>query len=411
MSLPATERPATPDELERMCELLRDGIRAGGLGFSSSWSVVHNDAGGGPVPSRYAAAEELVALAAVCGEFPGTSLEFVAGQGPWAEHLQQVMVDMTVAAKRPLNWNVIAGSASGLSVVREQLALSDVARARGGKMVGLVVPYVSEARLCFRGGFLLDSIPGWGEAMTAPPAEKLALLADPESRARLGKLAADSTGRGGLVNWGEKRVLQTFAPETKQYEGRKIDEIAKTEGKTPFDALIDIVVADELRTSFSYGDAQDTRADWEARRELWLDPRTIVGGADTGAHLDMLSTFSFATDLLSLGVREHNLITTEEAVRLLTSEPAALYGMVDRGTLREGAAADIVVFDEATVGHDAVRLKFDLPGGAGRLYSEGVGIAYVLVNGELIAEHGELTQARSGVVLRAGRDTITPDMR
>jgi N-acyl-D-aspartate/D-glutamate deacylase len=405
----AVERFATPDEIARMCALLRSGLRAGALGFSSSWSIVHNDASGGPVPSRHAAADELIALAAVCGEFPGTSLEFVAGQ-EWDDARRQVMVDMTVAAKRPLNWNLLAPSARSRETAYSQLALSDVARAAGGKIVGLVIPFVEGFRLSFHSGFVFDSIEGWGEAMTLPPPEKLALLANQEARDQLAKLAAADGRRAALANWGTKRILETFAPETKRFEGRLVGDIAHEMGTSPFDALIDIVVADELRTGLTYGEDNDDPADWDVRRELWLDPRTVVGGSDAGAHLDMLSTFSFATDLLSVGVRERGLLTTEEAVRLLSSEPAELYGLVDRGTLREGAAADLVVFDEATIGHDQVRSKFDLPGGAGRLYSEGTGIERVLVNGETLVEAGQLTDARRGAILRSGRDTKTSSL-
>jgi N-acyl-D-aspartate/D-glutamate deacylase len=187
-----------------------------------------------------------------------------------------------------------------------------------------------------------------------------------------------------------------------------VGDIAAEEGKSPFDALVDIVVADGLRTSFTYGGSAENPDDWEVRRDCWLDSRTVIGGSDAGAHLDMLSTFSFTTDLLSVGVRERGLVTTEEAVRLLTAEPAALYGFVDRGVLREGAVADVVLFDEDRVGHDPVRSTFDLPGGAGRLYSEGIGIAAVLVGGEPLVVGGALTDARSGVILRSGRDTTTP---
>jgi N-acyl-D-aspartate/D-glutamate deacylase len=405
----ATARSATPEEIEQMRDLLRAGIRAGGLGFSSTWSITHNDASGHPVPSRHATADELVALAAVCGEFPGTSLEFVAGQ-EWDDARRQVMVDMTVAARRPLNWNLLSPTARGREAAYRQLALSDVARAAGGKIVGLVIPFVSEFRMSFYSGFVLDSFEGWGEAMTLPPAEKLGLLADRAARDRLAELAAADPRRVALADWGAKRILETFTPETKRYEGRLVADIASETGKTPFDALVDIVVVDGLRTAFTYGVESDDPADWDVRRELWLDPRTVVGGSDAGAHLDMLSTFSFATDLLSIGVRERGLITTEEAVRLLTFEPAGLYGLVDRGTLCEGAVADIVVFDEGTVGHDQVRSKFDLPGGAGRLYCEGVGIEQVLVNGETLVAGGELTDARTGVILRSGRDTTTPSL-
>ncbi len=288
--------------------------------------------------------------------------------------------------------------------------LSDDVWAVGGKIVGLVIPFVEGFRLSFHSGFVFDSIEGWGDAMTLPPTEKLALLANQAARDHLAGLAAADARRAALANWSTKRILETFAPQTKRFEGRLVGDIAQEMGTSPFDALIDIVVADELRTGLTYGEDSDDPADWDIRRKVWLDPRTVVGGSDAGAHLDMLSTFSFATDLLSVGVRERELITTEEAVRLLSSEPAELYGLIDRGTLRQGAAADLVVFDESTIGHDHVRTKFDLPGGAGRLYSEGTGIDHVLVNGECLVEAGQLTDARRGAILRSGRDTRTPSL-
>jgi N-acyl-D-aspartate/D-glutamate deacylase len=124
----------------------------------------------------------------------------------------------------------------------------------------------------------------------------------------------------------------------------------------------------------------------------------------------MLATFSFSTDLLAFGVREHGLLTTEEAVRLLTSVPADLYGLRDRGRLVEGTIADLVVFDESTVGPEEVSTRFDLPGGAGRLYAGAHGVGHVVVNGVPIVAAGELTGATPGTLLRSGRDTANPSL-
>jgi N-acyl-D-aspartate/D-glutamate deacylase len=406
----ATERTARPDELDRMVALLRAGLAAGAIGFSSTWSATHNDAEGRPVPSRHASAAELVTLAAVCGEFEGTSLEFLPGVGRWDTETEQVMLDMTVAARRPLNWNIIVGSARSLGHWREKLALSDRARELGGKIVGLVIPRIFGARFCFRSGFVLDAIDGWREPMALPPADKLALLSDPTGRARLAALAETTSGMGALTDWSAKVIVETFTDATKRYEGRTVADIAAEEGKAPFDALLDIVVADDLRTSFRNASDDDTEEDWAARAELWHDPRAVVGASDAGAHLDMLATFSFSTDLLAFGVREHGLLTTEEAVRLLTSVPADLYGLRDRGRLVEGAIADLVVLDESTVGPEEVSTRFDLPGGAGRLYAGAHGVGHVVVNGVPIVAAGELTGATPGTLLRSGRDTANPSL-
>ncbi|MFI5040786.1 MAG: amidohydrolase family protein [Acidimicrobiales bacterium] len=410
MGRAATERAASPEELATMVELLRAGLAAGGIGFSSTWSTTHNDAEGDPVPSRFATADELIALAAVCGAFEGTSLEFLPGVGTWDRSTRQVMLDMTVAARRPLNWNIITASARSSAHWQEKLELSDEARELGGKIVGLVIPRIFGARFCFRSGFVLDAIEGWRKPMSLPPAEKLAFLSDPSARAHLLELAEKSRGMGALTDWSAKIIVETFTDATKRYEGRVVGDIAAEEGKQPFDALLDIVVADDLRTSFRNATDDDTDADWAARAEIWRDPRAVVGASDAGAHLDMLATFSFSTDLLAFGVRERGLLTTEEAVRLLTAVPADLYGLRDRGRLVEGAHADVVVFDEDTVGPDEVSTRFDLPGGAGRLYAGSRGVDHVLVNGASIVAGGAINGATPGTLLRSGRDTATPSM-
>ena len=191
-----------------------------------------------------------------------------------------------------------------------------------------------------------------------------------------------------------------------QHQGRRVADIASENGGDPYDVLLDIAIADELRTSFGFPPFGDGAADWEARAVACSrDPRVVVGASDAGAHLDMIDTFRYTTDLLEKGVREHGLVTTEEAVHLLTQIPAELQGIRDRGTLREGMCADIVVFDEDTVGSGEVETRADLPGGGSRLFSEAEGVLTVLVNGLPIVERGAYTEHRPGVLLRRGQTT------
>jgi N-acyl-D-aspartate/D-glutamate deacylase len=140
---------------------------------------------------------------------------------------------------------------------------------------------------------------------------------------------------------------------------------------------------------------------------VWRDPRTIVGGSDAGAHLDMIDSFSFSTTLLGRAVRQRSLLPVEEAVHYLTGAPAALYGLKDRGTLAPGGWADIVVFDPAAIGPGSLTTRHDLPAGAGRIYGEAEGVARVFVAGEEVVAGGEFTDARPGTMLRSGRDTTT----
>jgi N-acyl-D-aspartate/D-glutamate deacylase len=143
------------------------------------------------------------------------------------------------------------------------------------------------------------------------------------------------------------------------------------------------------------------------RADSWTDPRTIVGASDAGAHLDMMDTFAFTTQLLGRGVREMSLISLEEGVRQLTDVPARLYGLRERGRLEPGFHADVVVFDPDGVGKGPTQTRFDLPAGAPRLYAEAEGIDHVFVNGLEIVRDGRDTGARPGAILRSGRDTRT----
>ncbi len=141
--------------------------------------------------------------------------------------------------------------------------------------------------------------------------------------------------------------------------------------------------------------------------EVWRDSRAVIGGSDAGAHLDMMCGAIYSTALLSQGVREYGVLTLEEAVHLLTEVPARLYGLRDRGRIAPGCAADLVLFDPETVGYEPERMRYDLPGGAWRLYAEATGVQRVLVNGVTVVADGVATGATPGMLLRSGRDTET----
>jgi N-acyl-D-aspartate/D-glutamate deacylase len=408
----ATQRTATTDEIEAMCTLLRAGLAAGGMGFSSTWSASHNDHHGEPVPSRWASREELISLAKVAGEFPGTTLEFIPAVAEFSDEVMDVMADMSSVANRPLNWNVLQVYGTNGEMVEHRLSASNHAEKRGGRVLALTLPDSLRARINFVSGFVLDIIPGWSKAMALPAVEKLAILSDPVKRAELNDTAQAGGGIGrAIANWGQYRLTETFSAQTKQFEGRVVGEIAAELGKTAWDTLCDIVVADDLRTSFMAPDRGQDAESWRRRVEVWRDGRAIVGASDAGAHLDMIDSYSYSTTLLAKAVREHELLGLEEGVALMTSAPAALYGVTDRGTLCEGSYADIVIFDPATVGPGAVSTRADLPGGASRIYGEANGISNVIVNGVEVVRGGTFTDARPGTLLRSGRDTHTVTAR
>ncbi|MBL7500555.1 amidohydrolase family protein [Frankia sp. CNm7] len=408
MGAEALERAATAAEITAMCELLADGLRAGALGFSSSWSRTHNDAEGGRVPSRVATRDEVLALCAVCRDFPGTSLEFIPHvTASFDEEILDLMAAMSVAAQRPLNWNVLPVTAGTAGDAAAKLAAGSHAARRGGRVVALTAPMTTALRLSFHSGFMLDAIPGWADVLWLPHDEKLRALADPSVRAALlaGAASADNP-LPHITDWDRKEILEVFDPALRRVVGRSAAELAAEAGTTAFDALLDVVVADDLRTTFG-SVVEESESDWTARARVWRDPRAVVGASDAGAHLDLFASFQYTTVLLAQGVREHGVISLEEGVAMLTSVPADLYGLVGRGRLTAGAWADIVILDPATVGAGPVHTRFDLPGGAGRLYAEATGIDRVLVGGVDIVVDGEFTAARAGHLLRGGRDTRT----
>ena len=404
----ATERAATAEEIAAMQQLLREGLAAGGMGFSSTWSTSHNDHTGTPVPSRHATREEVLALCSVVKDHPGTTLEFIPQVGSFTPETFDMMADMSVAANRPLNWNLLQVQAQNWEHVQHQLTGGDVAAAKGGRVLALTLPDTFRLRLNLRSGFILDILPGWDKLMALPPAEKLAMLRDPAGRTSMNELAQSAPGTlRTLANWSNYTLLETFSDQWKPYMGQALGAIATALGKTPWDALCDIVIDDDLNTVIASMDSGQTDASWEKRVEVWRDPRAIVGASDAGAHLDMIDSFSYSTTLIRRTTVDRSLLPLEEAVHYLTGSPAALYGLKGRGVLAAGNAADIVVFDPQEIGPAEVFTKFDLPGGAGRVYGEAVGISHVLVNGVPCVEGNELLDARPGTLLRSGRDTAT----
>jgi N-acyl-D-aspartate/D-glutamate deacylase len=401
---------ATGDQLAEMVQLLREGLAAGGFGFSTSWGSSHQDAEGNPVPSRHAGLGELQSLAQVCGEYEGTSLEFVPSSGEFTVEERDAFTAMSAGAGRPLNWNSIRAGAESLEKDRRALDVGTWASERGGKVVGLAMPVDFPARYCFLTPFILDSFPGWAKPMALPVEDRIRVLSDPVRRRELNASAQLHESRFNHADWGAKRIAQTFTPETKRFEGRLVSDIAAESHKDAFDALLDIVCADRLRTTFSRVPAPSTPEDWAARQEIWRDPRSLIGGSDAGAHLDFTANFYYPTYMMGTVVRDEGVLSIEEAVAMVTARPADLYGLRDRGRLVPGAYADIVIFDQGTIGAEEVVTKFDLPSGAGRLFAGARGIERVMVRGEDVVVRNQFTDARPGQVLRSGQDTATPSM-
>jgi N-acyl-D-aspartate/D-glutamate deacylase len=403
---------ATPNQIEAMAAVLHEAMRQGALGFSSSQAATHNDGDGSPVPSRAAGRDEMLALAATVAAHPGTTLEVILAGclGQLSEAEVALMTDMSLAGDRPINWNVLTVSSKRPEAHGHQLQAWDVARAQGATVMALALPNLMQLWVTFLSGFALDGLPGWDTLFARPVPDRLRALRDPEERARLraGAASPEAGVLGDLADWGRLRVGETFTPAHESLVGRELGEVAAERGVDPFDLMLDVVIDDELRTGLlpppAGGDDDEA---WRMRAEVWKDPRTVVGGSDAGAHLDLICGGIYSTHLLGDGVRERQLLSVEEAVHQLADVPARLYGLRDRGRIAVGWIADLVVFDPETVAPGPVHTRWDLPGGARRLYSEGIGVGHVVVGGTPIVADGELTDARPGRLLRSGRDTDT----
>jgi N-acyl-D-aspartate/D-glutamate deacylase len=404
----ATTRDATAAEIDAMDVVLRDSLAAGGLGWSTSLSYSHNDGNNEPVPSRQATRDELLRFAAAVRDHEGTSLEFITSGclGQFSEDEIELMIDLSTTADRPLNWNVLSINPNNASVHEHQLSAASRAADRGGRIVALAMPENGPSRLCFHDYFALFSLPLWKDIFGLDVPERTAKFADPQVRLELDAIAnsPDAGALRGLARWAVLEIGTTFDPVNDGLAGRTVGDVAAERGQSPFDAMCDISVADGLRTTYWTPTGMGAR-EAAVRADVLRDPRVLVGGSDAGAHLDRMCGARYPTTFLAGLVREQQVMTLEEAVRLMTDVPASYFGLRDRGRIAVGQFADIVVFDPATVAADRIVNVADLPGGAERLTSAAIGIEHVLVNGTAIVEHGALTGARPGVVLRAGRDT------
>ncbi len=407
----AVGHEATAEELSQMVALLQQSLREGGLGFSTSLAATHNDGAGDPVPSRHASREELLALARAIRELPGTVLEAIPGTGLWGEQESGIMADLSLAANRPLNWNVLAPNSIQPGYTEIQLAASDYAAKRGATVVALTTPATPSVRINLEAGFIFDALPNWAELFKLSIPERIARLRDPAFRRKLDE-GAHSEAAGllrGLARWENMLIDQVARPEHEGLKGRLIGDIAREAGKAPFDCMLDLAISEDLKTSFMPNPVGQDDASWKLRASVWRDPRAVVGASDAGAHLDMIDTFAFSTVLLG-NSRQRELATVEECVRWLTDVPARLYGLRGRGRLALGWQADVVVFDPATVASGPVHMRYDLPAGAGRLYADAIGIEHVHVNGAEIVRDGKHTGALPGTVLRSGRDTVSVEV-
>lgn len=411
MGAEATERTATDDEINAMKDLLSDCLDAGGLGFSTTRSYTHNDGNGNPVPSRVASESELLALCEVVGAFEGTTLEWASDGclNGFSDEEVDLMADMSLASQRPLNWNVLTVDAARPDDYQNQLKALEECTQRGARVVALTMPVLVGMNMSFLTYCGLNMMPDWGPILSLPLDERIAKLRDPDVRRFMEERAAspDAGVFSRLTGWGLYIIGDTYSDENAGLKGRTVGDIARERGVRDFYCLLDIVLADNLQTVLWPGPTDDDPASWHMRAQAWQHPDVMIGGSDAGAHLDRMSGAPYTTSWLHDCLHGKALTTLEDAICHITQVPAELFGLLERGVLREGWYADVVVFDPETINASEVVLLNDLPGGAGRLYADSIGMRRVFVNGTPTVIDNQPTESLPGTVLKSGQDTYT----
>ncbi len=261
---------ASDRQVADMVALAKRSFAEGALGFSTSQAHTHNDGDGQPVPSRAAGRSELEALCSALADHAGTTLELIVPGclNGFTDDEVDLMATLSLLANRPANWNVLGVSSLNPGACEHQLEASTTAAERGAKVVALTLPHTMKIRLSFEHGTIIDGLPGWREIFALPIPERMKQLADPEVRRRMdeGARSKEAGILGALANWQNLIVEETFSPANAGLAGRTVGDIAAERGQEPFDALVNVVLADDLRTGLR-PPIPESEADWELRAE------------------------------------------------------------------------------------------------------------------------------------------------
>ncbi len=394
---------ATSDDLEAMKREVRDAIRAGAVGFTTSRTHNHQTPDGQPVASRLATWDEVRQLVGVMGEMNAGVFE-IANEDvrfdpdrvhEYLGRLKALAVDTGV----PVTFGMFS-SRQAPDMWRPFFSLADETAAAGGRMFIQVHSRSLNVVLSFETVTTFDKLPVWRELRTLPLAEQEAKLRDPDIRHKLVEAVyqtpRDSSRRvGAEPRAAHFKWLLVMEKATPPY--RSVAEIAADLNKDPVEVFIDLALAKHLKQFFLQPLVNENQ---DHVLEMIKHPRSVVTFSDSGAHVSQIMDSSLQSHLLSHWVREKQAVTLEEAVRMLSFVPASHWGLTGRGLLREGWAADVVIFDPNTITPLLPELTHDLPAGARRLQQKATGIVATVVNGEVVLRNNEHTGALPGQLLR-----------
>lgn len=391
----AAEREATDGEIAQMRAIVGEALAAGALGFATSKATTHVGFAGRPVPSRLASFAEVETLAACLGDAGHGVLQATLGPGLFLEEFATIQR----ATGRPVSWTALLGGMLGPDGHRAVLEHSAALQAEGVTVIPQVScrPLMVEFQMA--APFPLESMSVFKPVSQADREGKARIYADPAFREAL-RAAVD---RGRLAAGFRDMRITEHAADPSLAE-RRVGDVAAERGQHPVDVVLDLSLANDLATRFRLA---VLNTDDAVVAELLAHPATMIGLSDAGAHASQLCDACAPTELLGKWVREKQVLSLEDAVRRLTSQPATIFGIANRGRLAPGFAADLAIFDPATVGAGPLRRVRDFPAGADRLVSDARGIRAVVVNGIVLREDDrdrvDPTGPLPGRVLRGGR--------
>jgi len=398
----ASERRATAAEIAAMQRLVRQAMREGALGFSTSQLDIHVGDDGREVPSNHAAPEEIVALCSVLAEFDHGAIEaiprsFAEGYGA---NDRELLHAMARASRKPIELNILTPTAQHPMGWQNALEFCRESARQGLRLYPQFTTNKLELHLKLADTFVFDEMPVWREVLTAAEPERSKRLADPAWRARLQAEWDDEKSRAVAFDLGDLEVEAVRDRANAGWVGRSIGELGDERGTGKLDTFLDLSLAEDLQTSFRTRMSEVARQFVRHVVETGVaDPIVMAGSSDGGAHLASFTGADYSTRLLAEWVPA-GVISLEQAVHRLGGMPATVHGLRDRGFLRAGAWADVVVYDPATLAAGEAHLVRDFPAGTERYVVDASGYRAVVVNGEILLEDGVHTGALPGHVLR-----------
>ena len=394
---------ASEDDVRKMQHLVKEAVQAGAIGFSTSRTFNHLTADDRPVASRLAEWEEVRAIVNAVGE-TGKGLFEIAGEAPGrdperiAEYHGRLR-DLAVASGVPQTWGMFSVRAAP-DLWRPYFDLLDETAAAGGRMYAQVHSRALSSLLSFESNTPFDNWEYWSEFRQLPLAEQAAKLRNPEIKAKLIEVASREY-TGPRIVGAEARPPEwdfIYPMDDMVYDKPSMAELARAKGVHPVELMIDMALERDLKMFFRQPIANE---DQSQVLDMMKHPRSVITFSDSGAHVSQIMDSSLQTHLLSYWVREKQAMTLEEAVKQITYNTATMWGLHDRGLIREGMAADLVVFDPKTIGARMPDVVHDLPAGAKRLKQTADGILNTVVNGEILLTNNEHSGAVPGQLLRS----------